>query len=53
MESLSMGAYGAYVWSSFALVALVIAGLEWRARIRHRRVYREIEVRVKALGDRL
>jgi heme exporter protein CcmD len=48
---LSMGGYGAYVWTCFALAAVVLVVCEWRARLRHRRVYREIEVRIKALGD--
>ena len=52
MEALAMGDYGAYVWSCFALTAIVVIFLEWRARSRHRKVYREIEVRIKALGDR-
>ena len=51
MESLSMGGYGAYVWTCFAMTAVVIIICEWRARLRHRRVYRDIEVRIKALGD--
>jgi heme exporter protein CcmD len=50
-QYLSMGAYGAYVWSCFALTAIVVAVCEWRARSRHKKVYRDIEVRVKALGD--
>ena len=48
---LSMGGYGAYVWTCFLLTAVVIVICEWRARLRHRRVYRDIEVRIKALGD--
>ncbi len=48
---LSMGGYGAYVWTCFLLTAVVVIICEWRARIRHRRVYRDIEVRIKALGD--
>ncbi|NIL93768.1 MAG: heme exporter protein CcmD [Woeseiaceae bacterium] len=46
-----MGGYGAYVWTCYALGAGVLVVCEWRARLRHRRVYREIEVRIKALGD--
>ncbi len=46
-----MGAYSTYVWSSFALTAIVFLLCEWRARLRHKHVYRDIEVRVKALGD--
>jgi heme exporter protein CcmD len=48
---LSMGGYGAYVWTCFLMTAVVIIICEWRARLRHRRVYRDIEVRIKALGD--
>jgi len=51
MEALSMGEYGAYVWSSFLLAAAVLIICDWRARLRQRRVYRDIEVRIKALGD--
>ena len=52
MEALAMGGYGAYVWTSFALAAAVLIISDWRARLRHRRVYRDIEVRIKALGDK-
>ncbi len=48
---LSMGGYGAYVWTCFLLTAVVLVICEWRARLLHRRVYRDIEVRIKALGD--
>jgi len=47
-----MGAYGAYVWTCFALTALVLVICEWRASSRHRQICREIEVRVKALGEK-
>ena len=47
-----MGGYGAYVWTCFALALIVVAGMEWRARVRHKRVFRDIEVRIKALEDR-
>ncbi len=46
-----MGGYGAYIGSCFALTAIVFLVCEWRARVRHRNVYRDIEVRVTALGD--
>ncbi len=52
MESLAMGDYGAYVWSCFGLTLIVMVLSDWRARARHRRVYRDIEVRIKALGER-
>ncbi len=51
MEALAMGGYGAYVWTCFALATVVLIICDWRARLRHRRVYRDIEVRIKALGD--
>ena len=46
-----MGDYGAYVWTSFALAALIVAANEWRARSRHRKVYRDVEIRIRALED--
>ena len=49
---LSMGGYGAYVWSCFIMTAVVFVICEWRARLRLRRVYRDIEVRIKALGEK-
>ena len=52
MNSLSMGSYGVYVWSCFALTLIVIVFSDWRARTRHNQVYRDIEVRIKALEDR-
>lgn len=51
MNGASMGVYGMYVWGSFALTAVVLIICDWRARTYHRHVYRDIEVRVKALGD--
>jgi len=47
-----MGSYGIYVWSCFALTALVVIAADWRARLRHKRVYRDIEVRIKALEEK-
>ncbi len=52
MENLAMGGYGAYVWSCFALTFVTVVFSEWRARIKHKRVYRDIEVRLKALEER-
>ena len=52
LDQLAMGGYGAYVWTSFGIVAFVMAFNEWRARAHHKRIYRDVEVRVKALGDR-
>ena len=52
MEVLTMGKYGAYVWTAFGLTFVVLLINEWRARARHSIVYREIEVRIKALEER-
>jgi heme exporter protein CcmD len=51
MNALAMGDYGAYVWSCIILTAAVLIICDWRARLRQRRVYRDIVVRIKALGD--
>jgi heme exporter protein CcmD len=51
MEALSMGGYGAYVWSCFIMGAVVLVICDWRARRRQKQVYRDIEVRIKALGE--
>ena len=49
MESLAMGSYGIYVWTCFGLALAVVVLSDWRARYRHRQVYKEIRTRVKAL----
>ena len=49
METFVMGNYGAYVWSCFALTAAIVVLNEWRARAHHRKVYRDVEVRIKAV----
>lgn len=52
MDYFAMGGYGAYVWSCFALTFAVFLFNEWSARRHHRNVYRDIEVRIKAVEDR-
>ena len=52
MDGLAMGDYGAYVWSCYALTFVIVVFSYWRARLRQKRVYRDIEVRLKALEDR-
>ena len=49
MEGIAMGSYGSYVWACFTLSAIVMVICDWRIRVRQRRVYRDIEVRIKAL----
>ncbi|HEY5642798.1 MAG TPA: heme exporter protein CcmD [Woeseiaceae bacterium] len=52
MDAIQMGNYGAYVWSCFGLAFVIVLFAEWRARLRHKRVYQEIEIRIKALEER-
>ena len=47
-EALSMGGYGAYVWTSFGLTAIVMITCVMQARFRQARKYNEIAKRVKA-----
>jgi heme exporter protein CcmD len=51
MDKLAMSGYGFYVWTSFGLALLVLIWNEWSARRRHRNVWRDVEVRIKALED--
>ena len=51
MEFLAMGSYGAYVWTAFGLTLVVVLINEWRVRARQATVYRDIEVRIKALEE--
>jgi len=52
MDALEMGNYGIYVWSCFAITLAVIVISDVQARLRHKQVYRAIEVRIKALEER-
>ena len=51
MGGLSMGAYGAYVWTCFGLTLAVLLVNEWRVRARQQAVARDIEVRLRAMED--
>lgn len=48
MELLSMGGYGAYVWTSYALTFGVVVVCVLQARHRHRRVVHDIRARLQA-----
>ncbi len=52
MVDIGMGNYGIYVWACFGLTLIIVVLSDWRARVRHKRVYRDIEVRIKALEER-
>jgi len=52
MEALAMGKYGAYVWSCFGLTILVFAINEWRIRARHRKIYRDVAMRIRAAEEK-
>ena len=47
MEVLSMGGYGAYVWTSYALTFGVLILCVAQGRRRHRRVFRELRARLR------
>ena len=49
MESLEMGGYGAYVWSSVGLMFIVIIICGIQARVRHHRVLFDTTRRIKAM----
>lgn len=49
MESLAMGGYGGYVWSSFGLMFIVVVISAVQARIRHQRALRDVTRRIKAM----
>ncbi len=49
MESLAMGQYGIYVWTSFGLTFAVLVVCIVQARSRHQKVFQEIRTRIKAM----
>ena len=49
MEILAMGKYGAYVWSSFAITAIVLLVCVLQARQRHKNVLNELRTRISAM----
>ena len=46
---LAMGGYGAYVWSSVGLTFVVIVICLIQARLRHRKIFSDIQKRIRAL----
>lgn len=51
MEVLAMGGYGSYVWGSFGLTLVVLVVTMLQAGSHHKKIYREIEQRLKAMED--
>lgn len=49
MELLLMGKYGAYVWSSFAITAIVLIICVLQGRRRHRNVVNDLRARIRAM----
>ena len=50
-DELAAGAW-TYIRASLILTGLVVVFVEWQARLHHRNICRDIEVRVKAVEDR-
>lgn len=48
METLAMGGYGVYVWSSFGLMFFAVIASAVQARARHHRTLNDISRRIKA-----
>ena len=51
MESLAMGDYGAYVWSSFGLTFAVVVTCMVQARLRHTRTLDDIRTRLDIMDN--
>jgi heme exporter protein D len=52
MEFLSMGGYGAYVWTAYALTFAVVILCLAQGRRRHRRVFNDLRARFRAAAER-
>lgn len=48
-DALSMGNYGAFVWSSYALTAAVVAICIWQGKRRHTAIVNDIKLRISAM----
>jgi heme exporter protein CcmD len=51
-EILSMGNYGAYVWSSFGLTMIVLVICIVQGRSRHKSVLKDVVIRIKAMESK-
>jgi len=52
MELLSMGGYGAYVWTAYALTFGVVLLCVAQGRRRHRRVFSDLRTRFRSAVER-
>jgi heme exporter protein CcmD len=52
MELLSMGGYGAYVWTAYALMFGGVILCVAQGRRRHQRVFDELRTRLKVSAER-
>jgi heme exporter protein CcmD len=53
MELLSMGGYGGYVWTAYALTFGVVIICAVQGRHRHRRVLDDLRSRLRAAPERI
>lgn len=51
-ETLAMGGYGAFIWSSFGLTFVVMVICVIQARSRHNRTYKRIQSRLRSLESK-
>jgi heme exporter protein CcmD len=52
MELLSMGGYGGYVWTAYALTFGVVVICVAQGRRRHRKVFDDLRSRLRAAPER-
>jgi len=48
-DTLAMGGYGAYVWSSFGLTLIVLIICVVQGARRHRTVFKDVKTRIRAM----
>ena len=48
-DVLSMGNYGAYVWTSFGLTAIVVGICAVQAARRHTKTFNDLKTRIRAM----
>jgi len=53
MDALTMGNYGVYVWSCFGLSLIVVIVCAVQAWQRHRNIFNDIRMRLRAMDSEL